>query len=148
MRKKMILLLLILSTAHCALAADRAVRTKVTPLRDGFVFSGIGGTVRPTQGVDKWVFVPDIDISDGRGKVKASTLLDILPCSTLERMVTGLDEDETLGVRLSARVTLYGDKNYIFPVIFIPTTQPVEEVTEDVEVETPAAIISPLSNAV
>ena len=90
-------------------------------IRNDFIFNGVEGIV--TKFEDKWVFVTDSDITDDIAVVKAGQPIELIPSSTLERMVAGAEEthDKT-GVKLWASVTKYNGKNYLFAWYFIPMT--------------------------
>ena len=134
-------------------------------LREGFVLDGVEGTViRADEEKDKWLFTPDVDVSDGRGIIKAAQPIELLPSSTLEKIIAGIEEAKTTaGIRLWATVTRYSnrhlltkdtptnisfhedffDKNFLLAWYFIPMSE-IEEPqrkteTDEIAAETPAS---------
>ena len=79
-----------LACGSSTFAATR--RAKVyPPLRDGFVFIGVNGQIKPGNAPDKWVFVADTNITDGRGVLMAGAQAELLRCSTLEKIAAAID---------------------------------------------------------
>jgi hypothetical protein len=91
-------------------------------LRDGFVLMGVDGKLIASQ--DKWFFVLDAGVSDGRTAVEAGTKIEIMPSAGLEKMVSDSADNPGRSYRLyNAMVTLYHDKNYLFCDYFLPLTE-------------------------
>ncbi len=148
MKRVVFILFSVLIAGGSAFAAtpDNEREKRSIPLRDGFVFIGVNGLVRAQADGQadgqanrladdkggRWVFVPDEQISDGRGQAGPGSELEILPSSTLEKLMRTMGSEESLGVRLTARVTLYEGQNFIFPVLFIPTSGGEKIETDDV----------------
>lgn len=121
-------LVLLLSGLAAAAGKPGIEIPTVTTLRDGFVFVGVQGTVRVTDANDLCSFIPDVDMTDGRATLPARTAIELLRCGTLEQMLGALDKDRpTLHVWLTGRVTLYNNRNFIYPVRFIPVELRTEE---------------------
>jgi hypothetical protein len=116
-----ILTILILSfvTGGAVLGAEQAAQTEREEffplLREGFVLDGVEGTViRANKEKDKWLFAPDVDVSDGRGIIKAARPIELLSSSTLEKITAGIEEGKTTaGVRLWATVTRYSNRHLL-----------------------------------
>lgn len=92
-------------------------------LPDGFVISGVDGKVVGPDSEGIYKFIPDMDISDGKNVIKAGVPLDLLESAALLKMLDNYRPGENYGFRMSARVTAYGGKNYLFPVYFLPYKQ-------------------------
>ena len=132
---------------------------KVMPLlRDGFAFpnSGIEGLVTKARGKQKWFFSPYENISDKKSTVLAGWSIELLPSSTLEKIIGMMAESpknsSSMEIKLWGKVTSYSNisssrklyfgkdvrkgeifsRNYIFPLNFIPITT-VKEQTGSVD---------------
>ncbi|MBN1816249.1 MAG: hypothetical protein JW828_02745 [Sedimentisphaerales bacterium] len=118
--KQTVLLFLMATTA--VLGKESGSLQKTTPLRDGYVILGAGGTIRPAADPNHWEFLPREPLTDGRGRVQARTPISVLPSATLEKILaTTQDDDTEFGVWLMARVTLYQQKNHLWAAHFVPT---------------------------
>ena len=113
-------------------------------LRDGFVLTGVDGRLVSRdsneapqdpnvdfRARDRWFFEFDSEVTDGRGIVKAGETLELLPSSTLEKMIASLRTygDVTFSL-YRGRVTKYKDKNFIFPTYFLILSRPVKPPSE------------------
>ncbi len=129
-------------------------------LREGFVFDGVEGMVtRADEKKDRWLFTPDVDVSDGRGIIKAGQPIELLPSSTLEKITADIEEPKAAtAVRLWATVTRYSnrylltrsvledischedffDKNFLLAWYFIPMSA-IEEPQSKTETDESAA---------
>ena len=115
------LIISILASILICVVADRvdASRSrKAEPLIDGFVLAGVDGKLATKD--DKWFFEFDSDVSDGRGRVRAGTSLELLPSAALEKMIADVKKHSAATYRLWGRVTEYRGKNFIFPIYFLP----------------------------
>jgi hypothetical protein len=92
------------------------------PLRDGFVINGSNGMVKRVPDQDRWFFIPETEITDGRGTHLAEHPMELLPCSTLEKISAMGEGDKAVLMRLWARVVMYKNENFLYPVYFIPTS--------------------------
>jgi len=93
--------------------SNGTVTARKTPLRDGFVLTGVDGKLTGTDSNDirfqdsnegsqsqyigfglpnRWFFEFDSDISDDKAVVKAGTSLELLPSSTLEKMTADVEK--------------------------------------------------------
>ena len=86
----------------------------------------------------RWDFAADTDLTDTRGVIKTGNSIELLLSGCLENMISEAGKGEnTIGVKLWAKVTRYSDKNlfdpelenledlicdknYLFPMLFIP----------------------------
>jgi len=96
--------------------------TRYIPLRDGFVINGSNGVVKRVPDQDRWFFIPETEITDGRGTHLAEHPMELLPCSTLEKIGAMGEGDKAVLLRLWARVVMYKNENFLYPVYFIPTS--------------------------
>jgi hypothetical protein len=117
-------------------------------LREGFLYNGVNGTVSRNDETGRWNFAADTNLTDTRGVIKAGNAIELLLSGCLENMIAEAGGDEnSLSVKLWAKVARYSnrnlidpdieeheelvfDKNYLFPMLFIPMS--------DIEQEPPA----------
>lgn len=116
-------------------------------LREGFAFSGIDGSVTRAPGRDKWIFTPDVDITDNIGTLKKNECIELLPSSTLEKIVSGAENSKNKDVAITLRIwgtvmtyskrgkirpkltdpissrSLPPYRNFLFPANFVPMTK-------------------------
>jgi len=160
MNKMIILLVLSVVSVTAAGAEVKTIKpvteTVVPLLRDGFAFpnSGVEGVVTKVRGQSKWLFSPYTDISDIRFTVSAGSSIELLPSSTLEKIIgvmdSGLKKNTSMEIKLWGKVTKYSNKsssrklhfakitdkgdvftrNYIFPLNFIPITSVKEPMSD------------------
>jgi hypothetical protein len=100
-------------TALCAEAAR-----KTTPLRDGFGLTGVDGKLSSSEG--KWFFEFDSDISDDAGQINAGAIIELLPSTALEKITADAQKRAEANYRLWGNITKYRDRNFIFPIYFLP----------------------------
>jgi hypothetical protein len=147
------LFLILLLSAAGLVHADRAdtldEQERIYPyLREGFLYNGVNGTVSRNDENGKWNFAADTDLTDTRGVIKTGNAIELLLSGCLENMIAEAGGDEnSLNVKLWAKVARYSnrnlidpdieeheelvfDKNYLFPMLFIPMS--------DVERQPPA----------
>ncbi|OHB75388.1 MAG: hypothetical protein A2Z25_16085 [Planctomycetes bacterium RBG_16_55_9] len=97
-------------------------------LRDGFTLAGVDGKLIGSDSNDVWYFELKEDVNDYRVVARAGTRLEMLPSSTLEKMIADAKTRSTPAYRLwNAEITKYRDRNFIFPRYFLP----LREATED-----------------
>jgi hypothetical protein len=112
-KRTVILILAFLGcTALCGGAARR------TLLRDGFGLTGVDGKLSSTD--DKWFFEFDEEVSDDIGQIDAGAVVELLPSTALEKITTDAQKRAEANYRLWGSVTRYRDKNFIFPIYFLP----------------------------
>jgi len=123
-------------------------------LRDGFGLAGVDGElVRQDSNAapELWFFRFATDVNDGRGRVAAGTSLELLPSSTLEKMIAETENRLGKGFKLDGRVTKYRGRNFIFPIYFLPLSktskpespslqEPREQAKEGQPVESPNSV--------
>ncbi len=115
-------------------------------LREGFAFSGIDGVVTRAPGHDKWIFTTDAEITDNIGTLKKNECIELLPSSTLEKIVSDAEnsnnEAPASTLRIWGTVMTYSKRdrirrkfsdmdvqrnlpphrNFLFPANFVPMT--------------------------
>lgn len=141
--------LLILSLlAGAALGAsgfDTTIIPEPTLLREGFVLRGADGRLSGPDGNDAWFFELAEDVNDYRSVLKAGTRLQMLPSSTLERMIADARARSEATFRLwNGRITRYRGRNFLFPSFFLPVRQiaePEPQVVEEPKPEEPGRAI-------
>jgi hypothetical protein len=117
MTKKFIVLILVIFLLGLAIAAPK----KVDTLRDGFGLFGVDGKLITVD--NKWFFKLDSDLEDDQGIIKAGMEVELLPASTLEKIIASAESHKERGYRLWGKVTAYKGKNYIFSNYFLPITE-------------------------
>ncbi|MEE9371290.1 MAG: hypothetical protein V3W45_07470 [Sedimentisphaerales bacterium] len=96
-------------------------------LRDGFVLAGVDGKVTKADSNEKWLFEFDSDISDDKSQVRAGANLELLPSTTLEKITADMGDRTITSYRLWGKVTKYKDRNFIYPIYFLPLSRAEEE---------------------
>ena len=112
-------------------------------LWDGFVLTGVNGklisTVLPgksektsdsdthlergpklSSSQSGWFFELGEDVNDLRVKASTGMTLELLPSSTLEKLIADVNERYENSYSLSGWVTKYKGENFIFPIHFLP----------------------------
>ena len=102
-------------------------------LLDGSVLRGVDGKLTAhdsnegsQKNAEKWFFEFDSDVSDGRGRVKSGTSLELLPSAALEKMTADAKKRSGADYRLWTRVTKYRGRNFLFPTDFLPLGKEVK----------------------
>ena len=107
-------------------------------LREGFVLRGVDGRLSGPDTNDAWFFELAADVNDFRDVLEAGTKVQMLPSSTLERMIADGRKRSEMTFRLwNGRVTRYKGRNFVFPSFFLPIRQ-----EKNAGQETPEAIQS------
>jgi hypothetical protein len=83
------------------------------PLREGAMVSAVNGKLTKSAESNTWFFTAEVNITDGRGTIKAGETTELLPSSTLERMTSLVVDDEAIHVKLWAKVTRYCNRNVL-----------------------------------
>jgi hypothetical protein len=99
-----------------------AKAAKYIPLQEGFVVNGCSGVVKRVPDQDRWFFIPETEITDGRGTHLSEHPFELLPCGTLEKITSLPEASKGASMRLWARVVTYKAENFLYPIYFIPTT--------------------------
>ena len=121
MRRFAVMIVLAAGVTGPLFAASETDEPRQGPLRDGHVLLGTRGIVRPTED-KRWVFLPAEPLTDGRRTIAAGTPIELLRSNPLEKMAALFESGrQTLGVWMTARVTLYRGVNYLYCVHFVPT---------------------------
>ncbi|MBW8034977.1 MAG: hypothetical protein FVQ79_04910 [Planctomycetes bacterium] len=151
MNKSMIIIIcfIVLTSATFAETTDAVWQPKYpgSILREGFVFNGINGTVRKAGNGDTWVFTPDVDVTDTSVFLRKTESIELLPSSTLEKIVFEAEQNQknhtAVSLRMWGTVTTYSKRgtirkkiddsestielppyrNFLFPAYFIPMAE-------------------------
>jgi hypothetical protein len=130
--KLTLIFVLLLATAGFAaytLQMPKARAKKAQPppapkaLRDGSALVGIEVTLSQSPKMDKWLFTLSTPLADDKGLVKSGVSIDVLPCSTLERMIASMKDADSALFRVWGQVTQFDGKNYILPSYFLTMVQ-------------------------
>jgi len=122
-KKIAILILSLFAGAGPVAGVFGAEKARQALLNDGFFLTGIDGKLSSSDGNDVWFFVLASDVNDGKSRVSASTSLQLLPSSTLERMTADMKQRRNEDYRIWARVTKYKGRNFLFPIYFLPLSK-------------------------
>ena len=101
-----------------------AVLARTTALRDGFVLSGVDGKLTVAAGNGKYFFQFEEDINDDRVAIKSGVEVELLKSSALEKIIADANSRKAKNYRLWGKITTYRDKNFIFPIYFLPISEP------------------------
>ncbi len=149
-KKPAILILVFLLFAIPTVAGFGAETLRENLLWDGFVLMGVNGKIIPAfmpgkseKSVDinvplgrepklyfsesGWFFEFETDVNDLRVKAPAGTTLELLPSSTLEKLIADVNERSAGTYRLSGWVTKYKGGNFIFPNYFLPVSTIIKQ---------------------
>jgi hypothetical protein len=119
-------------------------------LWDGFVLTGIEGKLIPAalsgeseqltdsnapleqrpkldSGVSGWFYEFATEVNDLRVKAPAGTTLELLPSSTLEKLIADVNERSENTYRLFGWATKYRGANFIFPNYFLPVSTIIKQ---------------------
>ncbi|MEJ2703196.1 MAG: hypothetical protein P8Z79_12210 [Sedimentisphaerales bacterium] len=123
---------LILVSLTSGITAAAGLEIEVVPqpvlLRDGLSLASVDGKLVSSDSNDVWFFELTEDVNDSGAVVKAGTKLELLPSSTLEKMIVDAKTRSTPAYRLwNAEVTRYKYKNFLFPRYFLPLSKREDE---------------------
>jgi len=113
------------------------------PLLDGTVLTGADGKLVPGGADDRWFFELVADVNSISGPVTAGTRFELLPCTTLELLIADVNDRYTPTYRLSARVTRYEGKSFLFPTYYLPLSKSKSAGSADEEKGQPHALREP-----
>lgn len=117
------------------------------PLLDGTVLAGADGKLVPGGADDRWFFELVADVNSISGPVTAGTRFELLPCTTLELLITDVNDRYTPTYRLSARVTRYEGKSFLFPTYYLPLSKSKSAGPADEEKGQPHALREPAKDS-
>ena len=147
MKKIPVLLILVLSVgaAWGVSGFDTTLIPEPPLLREGFILRGVDGRLSGPDGNGAWFFELAEYVNDFRDVLAAGTKVQVLPSSTLERMIADGRSRSEMTFRLwNGRITRYKGRNYIFPSFFLPVSlgkEPEQEVLETPQTARPDEII-------
>ncbi len=140
--------LILLLTGRSALSAQPAAH-KVLP--ETAVLDRVDGRLLHVDANDTWLFELTMEVKTPEYRLPTGTRFVLLPSVTLGRLVADVNDRVAPRYRLSARVTLYRGKNYLFPTFYLPLskfkdekgTEEGEQKPEDGTTNPPSEIMSP-----
>ena len=109
----------ILVSSTC-LGAQPGVRT---PLPEGTVLNAVDGKLVHVDVNDVWLFELSEDVNNVGGRIAMGAKLEVLPSAMLELLIADVNDRQAPTYRLSAMVTLYGGRNYLFPTYYLPLSK-------------------------
>jgi hypothetical protein len=144
-KKPAILILLFFLVIILAASGFGAEIPQKNLLWDGFILMGVNGKITHTglpgksektndarthlerkSNLDSsesgWFFEFEVDVNDLRTTAPAGTTLELLPSTTLEKLVADVNERSANTYRLSGWVTKYKGRNFLFPNHFLPVS--------------------------
>ena len=117
------------------------------PLADGIVLAGADGKLVPGGAADRWFFDLVADANSVSGSVITGTRFEVLPCRTLELLTADVNDRFAPTYRLSARVTRYEGRNFLFPTYYLPLSKPKSAESPDAEPGQPHALREPAKSS-
>ncbi|NIO32744.1 MAG: hypothetical protein GTN75_13250, partial [Gemmatimonadetes bacterium] len=87
------------------------------------VLDGVDGMVVPTDANDGWFFELTADVNTVNARAAAGTRLPLLPSAILERLIVDVNDRYTPRYRLTAYVTQYQGRDYLFPTYYLPLSK-------------------------
>ena len=112
------LIIIFISLTNAAFSQSQNPESNIL-LEDGFVITtGIEGQVQDSNDESSWFFELNTELSDENSVLKPGTRLQLLPSTTLERIITFIDSRVTDNYRLRGIITTYKNTNYFFPTYF------------------------------
>ncbi len=103
-------------------------------LKDGYVLKGVSGKLIGPDVNEVWLFEFGFDVNDvndAKVIIPAGTRLELLPSTTLGKIILDANDHPDRDYRLWARVTEYRDNNFMFPVYFLRIVKEEKSETED-----------------
>ncbi len=113
------------------------------PLADGIVLASVDGKLVPGGATDKWFFDLVADANSVGGPIIVGTRLELLPSRTLDLLTGDVNDRFAPTYRLSARVTQYEGKNFLFPTYYLPLSKPRSAESSEAEPGQPRALREP-----
>lgn len=118
-----ILMLSFATALPCARGGIAAERSGRTLLPEAAVLSAVDGSLLHVDANDTWLFELAADVNRVDASVSAGTQFTLLPSAVLERLIADVNDRSLPRYRLSARVTQYDGKNFLFPMYFLPLSK-------------------------
>ena len=128
--KKIFIIILILSVSMIVIAQQVDPNK---PIRQGFPFSAKQGMLFYDVSDDICFFAFDEDFDGLTASIPAGKKIEVLGCATLEKMTTALIDHNAADFKIWGTFSTYKDKNYIYPVYFIPLTKIEDIIDEPIE---------------
>lgn len=119
-------------TSNDSEAAIEKQEFKPNILRDGFALFAVDGKVVFDKKSKEYSFIPEQDVTDGKGIIRANDQILLLKCNGLERVVKLFTkEKKSVGLRLWGRIATSEKKSYLYINYFLPLGQIDEIQTVD-----------------
>ncbi len=118
-----ILMLSVATALPCARGGTGAEQSDRTLLPEATVLNAVDGNIIHAEANDTWLFELAADVNRVDANVPAGTRFTLLPSAVLERLITDVNDRSLPRYRLSARVTQYDGKNFLFPTYFLPLSK-------------------------
>jgi hypothetical protein len=110
----------LLLVSGATFAAQPAAR-KLLP--ETAVLDRVDGKLLHVDANDTWLFELTMEVKTPEYRLPAGTRFVLLPSGTLGQLVADVNDRVAPRYRLSARVTLYRGKNYLFPFYYLPLSK-------------------------
>lgn len=107
----------------CTTHADAAHQAQSCPLSDGVLLRSAQGNLVKHVKESNWSFLMKQDSVVGQVRLKAGMRFPLLHNAMFEAMLADRQEHPHATYWLWARVTRYKDRNYLFPLNFVPLQQ-------------------------
>lgn len=113
-------LFVLLLTAGPGLGAQPTARQ---PLPGTAVLDRVDGRLLHVDANDTWLFELTMDVKTPDYRLPVGTRFVLLPSATLGRLVADVNDRFAPRYRLSARVTRFQEKNYLYPTYYLPLSK-------------------------
>jgi hypothetical protein len=112
--------LILLLAAGTGVAAQPAARK---PLPETAVLDRVDGRLLHVDVNDTWLFELTMEVKTPDYRLATGTRFTLLPSATLGRLIADVNKRYAPRYRLSARVTQYKGRNYLFPIYYLPLSR-------------------------
>jgi len=112
--------LLLLLAAGTGFGAQPAARTL---LPETAVLDRVDGRLLHVDANDTWLFELTMDVKTPDYQLPAGVRFVLLPSVTLARLIADVNDRVAPRYRLSARVTRFRGKNYLYPTYYLPLSK-------------------------
>jgi hypothetical protein len=99
-----------------------AQKSPAKPPADGTILTSVDGKLIPGIG-DTWLFELVADANSVSGIVAAGTRFELLSCAAMELLIADVNDRYAPMYRLSARVTRFRGKSFLFPTYYLPLSK-------------------------